>query len=142
MEEGEVKVSKYNSGINIIMRLDTLWKDTHLYSRAGDYQKWNDTLDRIWVELARDLSDTEYKERKEEFDGFEGELSNLGELRTLNNKNGFKNNPEMKEKEKKNTEGHSKQYKKLIEKELFLRRLENHLGKGTAWDEGDEDDFE
>ena len=34
------------------------------------------------------------------------------------------------------------QYKALMAKDLFLRRLENHLGKGTAWDEEDEDGFD
>ena len=36
----------------------------------------------------------------------------------------------------------AEQYKILNEKELFLKRLENELGKGTTFDDGDEDDFE
>ena len=29
----------------------------------------------------------------------------------------------------------------LMEKELFIRRLQNRLGKGTAWRDEFEDDF-
>jgi hypothetical protein len=29
-----------------------------------------------------------------------------------------------------------------MEKELFLRRLENKLGKGTAWSDEDEDNWD
>jgi len=142
MAEDEVKVSKYNSGINIIMRLDTLWKDTHRDARMGDYAKWNNDLDRVWVELARDLTDKEYNEKKDEFDKFDNKLGQLGKLRTIEPKKWEVKKPEIKEKRKTEVENQSKQYKILMEKELFLRRLENHLGKGTAWNEGDEDDFE
>lgn len=52
-DDEQPKISKYNSGIAIIMRLDVLWKDTHVHSRSGQYYKWNLDLDRIWCELSR-----------------------------------------------------------------------------------------
>jgi len=135
MEEGEAKVSKYNSGIAIILRLDSLWKDTHLHSRAGLFGKWNSDLDRIWCELSRDLSDKEYKTYEKDFGLFDKEIEDLGNFND-NIGNTFNKIP------KEDIQKRNKQYKVLMRKELFLRRLENHLGKGTAWDEGDEDDFE
>jgi len=39
-------------------------------------------------------------------------------------------------------ENREEQYQILMDKQLFLARLENELGKGTTFGEGDEDDFE
>ena len=36
----------------------------------------------------------------------------------------------------------SKQYIWLHKKEIYLRQLQNELGKGTLWDSGDEDDID
>lgn len=145
MAEDEVKVSKYNSGVAIILRLDGLWKDTHKHSRAGFFYKWNQDLDRIWVELARDLDDSEYNDKRDgdnvvkegyktKFDSFDKRLSDLKVPLKDTLSNDFENPSET------DMEVRSKQYKILMEKELFLRRLENKVGKGTAWSE--EEDWE
>ena len=135
MNEEEPKVSKYNSGIAIILRLDNLWKDTHSHSRAGLFSKWNSDLDRIWCELSRDLIEKEFKKTKVTFDEFDGDMEKLGNFED-SAPSGFK------KLEKGKIIQRNKQYKKLMDKELFLRRLENQIGKGTAWDSGDEDDFD
>lgn len=135
MEEQEVKVSKYNSGVAIILRLDALWKDTHTHSRAGNYSLWNSDLDRVWCELSRDLDETKYKKVENEFSKIDEELENLGSFKDYIGNSFDKLNKDEVSKR-------NKQYKVLMKKELFLRRLENDVGKGTAWDEGDEDDFE
>lgn len=133
-EDGQ-KVSKYNSGIAIIMRLDNLWRDTHTHSRGGAFSKWNQDLDRIWCELARDIKEDEYKKKETYFDKFDEELIAKGNFED-NASEGFKDvKPEQIKKR-------AEQYLILMKKELFLRRLENTLGKGTAWDTGDGDDFE
>lgn len=129
------KTSKFSSGINIIMRLDGLWRDTHSHSRAGRYQAWNTDMDRIWLELARDLDGNDFKEKKKEFEKFEKELTEIGMIEDTT-PSGF---GESKVNDKSNRNSH---YKKLMEKQLFIARLENKLGKGTTFDEGDEDDFE
>ena len=135
MEEKEQKVSKYNSGIAIIMRLDGLWKDVNLHSRANQYIKWNADLDRLWCELARDLSDTDYKAKKILFDVFDSSIAQAGAI--------VDSAPEgFKKVDKDGMTKRQEQYKLLIEKELFLRRLENFLGKGTAWDDDDDDGFD
>jgi len=135
MEGEEKKISKYSSGVNILIRLDGLWKDANNHSRLGLFQKWNCDLDRIWCELARDLEETEYDEKKKDFDNFDTQLADLGNFED-NGDVGFQ--PLTKDQITKR----NKHYKTLMEKDLFLRRLENSLGKGTTWDEGDEDDFE
>ena len=145
MEEGEKKTSKYSSGINILIRLDGLWKDANNHSRLGLFQKWNCDLDRIWCELARDLKDDDYKDKekdgkkilgyKSQFEEFDSKIAKDGKFED-NGSEGFQAITQEQ------IEKRNKHYKTLMEKDLFLRRLENSLGKGTTWDEGDEDDFE
>jgi hypothetical protein len=136
MAEGEEQpVSKYNSGINIIMRLDELWKKVNEYCAMGKYSKWNSYLDIVWRELARDLKENEFKTKEGEFDAFDTKITDIG---TFGDAMGETFN-KIKEDAIKNR---NKMYKVLNKKELFLRRLENHLGKGTAWDDDDEDGFD
>jgi hypothetical protein len=139
-ETEEIKKSKYNTGLDKIYRLNKLWSDANLHSRTGQYSKWNEDLDRIWCELAGDLKydkdkkeDKEYENYKKEFDEFDNTLAQLGGFDDAIQTKGF-NKITNEHISKRNN-----QYKKLMEKELFLRRLENSLGKGTAWEDEDED---
>lgn len=148
-QEGEgQKVSKYNSGVNIQIRLDKLWVDSHNHCRSGLFKRWNSDLDCIWIELAGDIKykedikdskkeikkDFEYTKYKEQFDKFDFELAKFGNFED-EIPDGFQ--CITKEQIKKRSE----QYKILMEKSLFLKRLEKKLGKGTKWDDEDEDDF-
>jgi len=133
-DEVEQQVSKYSSGVNIIIRLDALWKDVNNHARTGKFSLWNLDLDRIWCELARDLKEN-YEDKKKTFDIFDTKMVTIGNF-TDKEPEGFKDvSPEDIKKR-------SQHYKILMEKELFLRRLENELGKGTTFDDGDEDDFD
>jgi len=133
------------------MRLDNLWKDTHKHSREGRFQKWNDDLDRIWLELARDLKPNEYYDLDEEgniiinsekevekegyktkFEAFDKQLEELMPFQDSGNYGFQKPNKNMITKR-------NKQYKILMEKQLFLARLENELGKGTTYEDEDDD---
>jgi hypothetical protein len=140
MEEEELKVSKYSSGINILKRIDELWKDTHKHSRTGEFSKWNADLDRIWLELARDLKDKPLKQElkfntnKDLFDKFDTAIADLGDFED-NLNDSF--NPISKEKIQKR----NKQYQVLMNKQLFLARLENAIGKGTTMEDEDDDEF-
>lgn len=131
-EENQVKLSKYNSGIAQIYRLDNLWKDVNNHSRSGHFIKWNNDLDRVWCELARDLKEDEYIKKKKELDDIDNKLANSGKFN--DNANESFEEPKANDITKRNL-----QYKLLMEKELFLRRLENLLGKGTAFDDEDDD---
>ena len=123
------KTSKFNSGFLINMRLDALWKDAHKHSRCGQYASWNSDLDRVWCELAGDEDEGSEKEKKfnlinKKFE-IAGEPFNIAQI-------GFKVvTPEAMKKIK-------KVYIVLVEKEIFLRRLQNEQGKGTAYDEADD----
>lgn len=134
MEQGDVEQkSKYNTTLGQIYRLNQLREDVNKYSRDGNYTKWNETLDRIWCELARDLNPNDYAKKKEEFDKFETQLSNYGQLDTR--KPGFSKSTDI---EKRNR---YYQYKILIDKDIFLARVENEVGKGTEFEDPDEEEM-
>ena len=81
MEQDEKLIkSKYSSGVNIILRLDQQWRDTHLHSRNDMFNKWNNDLDCIWRELARDLNETDYKSWSEKIKGVNDSLKKLGKF--------------------------------------------------------------
>ena len=130
-EQTTQKTSKYNSGVAQIMRLDDLWKKTHTAVIMSNFYKWNVLLDRIWCELAKDIDNGDYKTKKYNYDEIDEKIGTIKDTQE-----GFKN-PSEKDIEKRNG-----QFKILMEKELFLRRLENSLGKGTAWEDEDEDAWE
>ena len=126
--------------------MDSLWKDANNHSRSGHYSKWNNDLDTIWSELARDLKEFDYQDGKDKddepkkgyktlFSEFDNELAKTG---AFEDELGQSFNPLQPEQIKKRQQ----QYRLLREKELFLRRLENHLGKGTAWEDEDGYDFD
>lgn len=121
-DEGE-RTSKYNSAFTQIYRLDLLWKDCNNYSRKGKLKDWNWTLDRVWMELAGDLDNDD--ERLGKFEVIDKKIKVASDKVILRKTNfsGFQ----------------GELYKLLMEKELFLRRLQNALGKGTAFEENDDD---
>ena len=142
---GEQTFSKYNAGVAIQIRLDALWKLVNQYSISGDFKIWNAVLDRVWSELARDIKETEYEDHtdkegkktegyKTKYDKFDEELTKLGSFDD-------KMADSFKSLTKEDIGKRGRQYKVMMAKDLFLKRLENHLGKGTAWDDHDEDDF-
>lgn len=154
MAEDEKKVSRFSSGLNILQRVDFLWKNCHNFKRNARYMQWNEELDSVWLELARDLKPEEYydldkegkiipdskkegvkaekKGYKSRFDEFDERLKKLmpfGDSGAI----GFQK-PSTGSNEKR-----EKQYQLIMEKQLFLARLENELGKGTSWEEEDDD---
>lgn len=140
MEDNEVQISKYSSGVNINLRIDQLWKDSHLHSRINRYSSWNLDLDCIWSELARDLNDKDdkknnlkkFKEIKEEYEKFDKEILKFGIIKD-------KQPVGFKELTQDDISARNNHYRILREKQIFLARLENKLGKGTTYDSDDED---
>lgn len=140
--ESENKVSKFSSGLNIIMRLDILWRNCQSFKRSGRYSDWNDELDTIWLELARDLPSREYEDQTDE-DGevIKGYKSQFEEF----DKRLIKFLPfddvmiGFDKPSKESIRRRNEQYQILMEKQLFLARLENKLNKGTTYEEEDED---
>lgn len=130
--------SKINSAALINIRLHNLWNDTHLHSRKGDYASWNADLDRVWCELAADVKESTTKETKdttkgknktEKFQDLQAKLKKINPILKWNEIKGFQElSKEQKEKQQ-------AQYEVLMDKEIFLRQLQNEQGKGTAyWD--------
>ena len=142
MESGENKVSKFSSGLNIIMRLDELWKNCAKFKRNGQYSKWNDELDTIWLELARDLKESEFYDQKDDLEeiiiGYKTRFKEFDKKlkKFLPFHDSFKG---FKKPTKEDLENRENQYEILMEKQLFLARLENHLNKGTTYEEEDDD---
>ena len=137
----ETKKSKFSSGLNIITRLDVLWRKCHELKRNGRYADWNEELDTIWLELARDLSTDEiegktvdgkksggYLEKMEEFDLELKKTLPFNDTRTS-----FTplSNDVIKRRDE--------QYKILMKKQLFLAKLENTVDKGTTFEDEDDD---
>lgn len=110
--------SRFKDSLNQIYRIDRLWQDTHSHSRSGQLIKWNWDLDRVWCELAGDLKEDSKSDKEiiEKFNKFKKRIAAAKEIKDL--------------------------YEALTEKELFLRRLQNQQGKGTAYMDADEDTFE
>ena len=126
----EMNISKVNSGGLINLRLHNLWVDRHKSALKADYNKWNEILDAIWCELGADTkdgspSDTKFWELSLEFANACGApVKKVGFNTTTTT----------------DRQSMAKQKIALIKKELFLRRLQNTQGKGTAY--VDEDDFD
>ena len=137
MTEEEIRISKHSSGVSIIIRLDQLWKNCHSYKRNGQYQKWNEELDSVWLELARDLKADDDKSKdfeslKTKFEEYNDAIREIGQIQDERPAGFERLTPEQ-------INNRDKHYKKLMEKQLFLARIENEIGKGTTYDEEDDD---
>lgn len=126
-------MSKFNSGALINLRLNNLWVLTHNHARTSNYSEWNSLLNRIWCELAADT--VEGGEEEKDLNAIEQELSKAG-VKNWNSTTGFEKTTyeEMKTR--------TKQYRLIMKKEIFLRRLQNKQGKGTAYYDNTQDDWE
>jgi len=126
-------LSKYNSGALINIRLNDLWQDAHRHKRKGKYSDWNGDLDAVWCELAGDVKEDDKNDKA--FSEINKELAKLAPIINWDSGNSFntiKSNQLLRR---------QKQYLQLIKKEVFLRRLQNIQGKGTAYDD-ESDDWE
>lgn len=132
-------ISKINSGMLINLRLNELWKDAHRHSRDGKYSKWNDDLDRVWMELGGDEKEVDQKKDKKKYEEssdykFTTFSKEYAEACGSKTKTGGFNKINDADKG-----SFVKQKQALMKKELFLRRLQNQQGKGTAYQTSDED---
>lgn len=125
VEEAE-KISKINSAALINLRLNSLWNDCNNHARSGQFSNWNNDLDCIWRELGGDVK--EDGKREKTFYTIESSLQELFKGIDLN-QDGFISKEELDKTKM------SKLYMQLSKKELFLRRLMNKQGKGSAYQE-------
>lgn len=129
-ETEEEKFSKINAAGLINSTLEKLWNDCYLAMSKGDYHLWNVKLDSIWAILGGDCKDGDTDDKT--IKALDLRIYEQGSLKSRTGE-GFK---------KVNNPNNSMQYVLLLKKSLFLRRLQNRQGKGTAYASGDEDDFE
>ena len=122
--------SRINAAGIINSTLEKLWNESYTTMANGDYLKWNIKLDSIWAILGGDVIDggTEDKD-------FEKLNLAIYEKGTLHSKvgTGFSQKPNP---------NNAIQYQLLLKKSLFLRRLQNKQGKGTAYASDDDDDID
>ena len=131
-DETQDKMSRINSAGLINLTLENLWKDVYTALKKGDYSLLNRCLDSIWLILGGDVKKDD--DVQSEFDKMEEKLHETG---TLSHKSqGFE---EISKGEKQIM---AEQYIRLRNKALFLRRLQNSQGKGTAYVNEDQDDFD
>lgn len=108
-ENEEIKQSKYNAAVAQLYRLDMLWQKCHEDRLNGRLIKWNNDLDCIWTELASDS----ISKHMEKYNHYNKLIIKYKSHRSLLNQ-------------------------VLMLKEIFLRKLQNKQGKGTAYQEEDD----
>ncbi len=111
------RTSDFNEAKYQILRLHLLWQSCNTLSQNGQLVKWKWKLDAIWRELAADAKE-------------KNELLLYEKNKLLNNKIAF------------NKDEEDKLYLSLQDKEIFLRTLQESVGKGSKKRFTDEDDFD
>jgi hypothetical protein len=129
-EKEEQKLSKINSAGLINLILKNLWDKFYDNLIKKKYDVANAALDCLWVEIAGDLE--EESEETKKFKSIDEEVSNnyskipkhYNSFRKLNNSESVLL---------------SKQYRLLNKKAIFIKRMQNKQGKGTAYHDSSED---
>lgn len=119
----ERKVSKINAAGLMNLTIKRLWDNFYEHFRAVKYNECNRDLDCLWVELGGDEEDN--SEAAKNYASIDMEVA--ANYCKIPERKGFatvKNEhiPIM-----------AKQYRLLMKKAIFLRRLQNKQGKGTAY---------
>ena len=122
--------SRINAAGLINSTLEKLWNEGYTSMSNGDYIKWNTKLDCIWAILGGDVQENGVEDKK--IQSINLKIYELGNLSTKSD-SGF---------QKKENPNKAIQYQWLLNKCLFLRRLQNKQGKGTAYENPDMDDFD
>jgi len=131
-EAEEERISKINAAGIINVTLENLWRDVFLAMANSNLVLWNRKLDAIWGILGGDQEEGDTEDNK--MDALNTKIYKTGSLN--HKKVGF---------EKTDAEESTKmalQYLLLNKKNLFLRRLQNKQGKGTAYANEDRDDMD
>ncbi len=132
------KLSKINSAGLINLRISNLWQNVNRYASSGKFAQWNSELDRIWCELVGDVEPTKPKKKKKNDDKeekgneeifYEFDEKIAEEFKKSKTKKGFSQHSDS------DKDIRLLIYKAIQKKEVFLRRLMNKQGKGTAYQE-------
>ena len=129
-DESESGQSRLNAAGLINATLERLWSESYNAMANSDFSKWNIKLDSIWAILGGDVKPQGKVEIK--INDLDLKIYGTGSLSMVKSA-GFK---------KEVNPNRAKQYHLLKQKSLFLRRLQNKQGKGTAYADDDEDDWD
>jgi len=128
--ETDDRTSRINSAGLINSLLENLWRESYTSMSQGDYVKWNSKLDAIWSILGGDCVEGEEEDNR--MSKINLKIYENGSLKSKSGL-GFNQN---------SNPNNSIQYQWLLKKALFLRRLQNKQGKGTAYQNDDDDDID
>jgi len=123
---------KYDSTLGLIFRLNNLWAKVDIPAEDGDYNAWNNILDRIYNNLAYREKTKVIKDDNENIISIEIDDSNNEEYNFLSKK--INTCKQLYFKTKGTTKGvsnkkiaRSRWYKALNTKDIWLRRFMNKL---------------
>lgn len=123
MEEGQKKTS-YDSGEHSLLRINNLWNKVHFEVSLNHYYLWNTLLDRVYCELVNLMNDTEYDTYSKEIIKIDEKIASSGKIvDDIDKEKGFE---KIK---KEDLEKRTKQYSLLMEKERFIRRIQQKIEK-------------
>ncbi len=131
-ETEEERISKINAAGIINVTIENIWRDIFASMSKGDLVTWNRKLDAIWGILGGDVIEGETEDNN-----MEALNLKIYETGSLNHKKSGFQKLKVDESEKM-----ALQYLLLNKKNLFLRRLQNAQGKGTAYASDDRDDMD
>lgn len=128
----EILLSKYNSAADINQRVGRLWYTCNRLSITGQLEMWNAYLNAVWMEFAADTNNKD----KADYNEFDKELKEEEFFTNNKPKPGFtqSNDEEISKK--------TIYYNILKRKHIFLKEIEKKQGKGAAYRDEFEDDFE
>ena len=117
----QIKTSSYNDAGLQIQRLHNKWVKADYYAEKGKLSKWKFVLDRIWGELFSDV---------------------MKETRAYNDKKWLLDLNFKYKKKVIDATSQDDLYKALDQRYLFLRWLQDYVGKGSVYKNVNTDVFE
>jgi len=124
------KISKINAAGLINITFTNLWNDFYRHLRGSRFAEANADLDCLWVEFGGDVEEGAVEETT--YDNLNEKLVKKGSLKKRKHE-GFKKINEE------DIDGMTYQYTHLLKKALFLKKLQNKQGKGTAYRDSADD---
>lgn len=127
----DIKISKLNEAGNQLNRINILWQQANDFAIQGSLPGWNAVLSRVWSELSGDAQPEQVKDNKK-MDEALVKLGIYSAILSLPKSRKLSFTPKLLD----------LQTTLLKKKDMFLRNLQNTQGKGVAYKNMEEDDFE
>ena len=124
---------KFTTALGIVIAIRELQNKANEYACANNFIGWNLTLDAIWRELAEDE-----KVKDEDFVRMREVNDKLVAAKFFETYKSYGFNKPPKEK----MGDRSVHYQLLQEKEIFLRKLQHRIGKGSTYEDSVDDYME